>query len=61
MTMNIGQVRALLEQEPLRRLAGEKQLHAYRHEGYWQCMDTFREYEMLNKVWEAGEAPWKIW
>ena len=51
----------VLEQEPLRRLAGEKQLHAYRHEGYWQCMDTFREYEMLNKVWEAGEAPWKIW
>lgn len=51
----------VLEQEPLERLANEKQLMAYRHEGFWQPMDTYREYTMLNDLWSSGEAPWKVW
>jgi len=51
----------VLEKEPLSRLAAEGQLHAYEHRGFWQCMDNYREYELLNRLWESGEAPWKIW
>jgi len=49
------------EKEPLERLAAEGQLMAYRHEGFWQCMDTLREKHLLNTLWESGRAPWKIW
>lgn len=45
----------------LQRLSKEGQLVAYRHEGYWQCMDTVRDTEYLNKLWKADSAPWKIW
>lgn len=51
----------VLEQGPLERLASERELMAYRHEGFWQPMDTFREYNMLNEMWESGNAPWKVW
>jgi len=51
----------VLEQEPLRRCAQDGQLMIYRHEGFWQPMDTFREYELLNRLWTAGQAPWKTW
>jgi len=51
----------VLEQAPLERLASEGQLMAYRHEGFWQPMDTFREYTMLNEMWDSGNAPWKVW
>ncbi len=51
----------VLEQEPLRRCAQDGQLMIYRHEGFWQPMDTFREYELLNRLWTTGEAPWKTW
>lgn len=51
----------ILEQEPLRRLAAEGQLSVHKHDGYWQCMDTYREFELLNKLWEEGKAPWKVW
>ena len=51
----------VLEHEPFERLAQEKQLMAYRHEGFWQPMDTYREYVMLNDLWNSGEAPWKVW
>ncbi len=51
----------ILEREPLERLARERQLEAYRHRGYWQCMDTYREQQMLEKLWQSGEARWKIW
>jgi glucose-1-phosphate cytidylyltransferase len=51
----------VLEQAPLERLASEGQLMAYRHEGFWQPMDTYREYTMLNELWDAGDAPWKVW
>jgi glucose-1-phosphate cytidylyltransferase len=36
-------------------------LNAHRHRGYWQCMDTYREQQMLEKLWQSGEARWKIW
>ena len=46
------------EAEPLERLAAEGQLKTYRHEGFWQCMDTARDRDMLNKMWNEGNAPW---
>ena len=52
---------SVLEQEPLERLAREGQLVAYRHEGFWQPMDTYREYKMLNDLWDTGDPPWRLW
>ena len=49
----------LLELTPLERLASEGQLVAYRHEGFWQCMDTLREKKILENLWQTGQAPWK--
>lgn len=49
------------EQEPLERLAREGQLMAYKHEGFWQCMDTQRDRVKLEELWNGGDAPWKIW
>lgn len=51
----------VLEHQPLERLAADGQLMGFRHEGFWIGMDTYREYEMLNQLWDAGHAPWKIW
>lgn len=51
----------VLEQEPLQRLARSGELMVYVHEGYWQPMDTYREYKLLNELWNAGHAPWKVW
>lgn len=51
----------MFEQEPMRRLAADGQMKAYVHSGFWQCMDTFREQEILNATWRSGKAPWKIW
>ena len=51
----------VLEREPLERLAAEGQLMAYRHDGFFFAMDTYREYQILNDLWKAGEAPWKVW
>jgi glucose-1-phosphate cytidylyltransferase len=50
-----------LEQQPLERLAAEGQLMAFRHDGFWQPMDTLRERRLLESLWNAGEAPWKTW
>jgi glucose-1-phosphate cytidylyltransferase len=50
-----------LEGGMLARLADSQQLAAYHHEGFWQCMDTFREMQMLNELWNQGGAPWAIW
>lgn len=49
------------EREPLERLAAEKQLMAYRHTSFWQCMDTLRDKKLLEDLWEHGGAPWKVW
>jgi glucose-1-phosphate cytidylyltransferase len=51
----------LLEKEPMAALVRDKQLHSYRHDGFWQPMDTFRETSLLNQLWESGKAPWKVW
>jgi len=51
----------LWEREPLERLAEEGQLMAYRHDGFWQPMDTLRDVRYLREVWESGNAPWKVW
>jgi glucose-1-phosphate cytidylyltransferase len=51
----------VLEKKPMEQLAREQQLKAYCHGGFWQCMDTYREQELLNKTWQAGKAPWKVW
>jgi glucose-1-phosphate cytidylyltransferase len=49
------------ETTPLEQLAADGQLMAYRHQEFWQCMDTLRDKIMLEKMWESGEAPWKTW
>ena len=49
------------ERQPMERLAQDGQLMAYRHIGFWQCMDTLRDKHLLNQLWDSGEAPWKIW
>lgn len=49
------------EREPLERLARDRQLMAYRHTSFWQCMDTLREKHILERLWQSGNAPWKIW
>ncbi|MGQ0569468.1 MAG: glucose-1-phosphate cytidylyltransferase [Armatimonadota bacterium] len=57
----IGDDRTSLEQDVLERLAGEGRLVAYRHEGFWQCMDTQRDLRLLEGLWQSGGPPWKIW
>jgi glucose-1-phosphate cytidylyltransferase len=52
---------SVLEREPLERLASEGHLYGYRHEGFWDCMDTYKDAVMLNDLWSEGGAPWKIW
>ena len=49
----------VLERRPLETLAGEGQLRAYRHTGFWDCLDTYKDAVLLNDLWEAGRAPWK--
>ena len=49
-----------LEREPLENLANQKQLAVYRHYGFWQCMDTYRDYMLLNKLW-IENPEWKVW
>ena len=51
----------MLEQEPLRRMASEGRMGAFKHNGFWQPMDTFQEFTLLNGLWNDGRAPWKVW
>jgi glucose-1-phosphate cytidylyltransferase len=52
---------SVLEREPLERFAADGQLRAHRHEGFWDCMDTYKDAVVLNDLWSAGEAPWRLW
>ncbi len=52
---------SILEREPLQALAGDDQLRAFRHEGFWDCMDTYKDAVVLNDLWASGEAPWRLW
>ena len=49
------------ERKPMEKLAKDGQLMAYKHSGFWQCMDTLRDKHLLNQLWDSGVAPWKIW
>ena len=51
----------VFERYPLEELARSGQMNAYKHNGFWQCMDTMREKEMLEKMWNTNTAPWKVW
>lgn len=49
------------QKEPMERLADDGQLMAFRHDSFWQCMDTMRDRVMLEGLWDSGRAPWKVW
>ena len=49
------------EREPMERLAADENLAAFRHEGFWHPMDTLRDKNYLEDLWQSGKAPWKIW
>ncbi|MCK5145258.1 glucose-1-phosphate cytidylyltransferase [bacterium] len=49
------------ENDPLEALAMSKELMVYKHKGFWQCMDTYRDFLYLNQLWEQGDVPWKVW
>ena len=51
----------VFEKEPMDTLIENRQLVSYTHKGYWQCMDTLREKQKLEKLWESNKAPWKLW
>lgn len=57
----IANDQTLWEQEPLEMLAKSNQLKAFRHSGFWQPMDTLRDKNYLEDLWQSGKAPWKIW
>ena len=51
----------VFEKEPLEKLAKKGELYTYKHYGFWQCMDTLRDKNYLNDLWDADKAPWKLW
>ena len=57
----LGDDSSVLETHPMERAVNDGQLMAYRHEGFWQCMDTLRERQLLQNLWSQNQAPWKIW
>ncbi len=52
---------SVLERAPLERLARDGELRAHRHEGFWECMDTYKDAVALNDLWASGRAPWRLW
>jgi glucose-1-phosphate cytidylyltransferase len=52
---------SVLEREPLARLAEDGELRAFRHRGFWDCMDTYKDAVVLNDLWSGGDAPWRVW
>ena len=59
--LDVFEADSVLEREPLERLAAAGDLRAYRHEGFWDCLDTYKDAVELNDLWAQGAAPWKIW
>ena len=51
----------MLERAPLERLAADGALRAYKHTGFWECMDTYKDAVQLNDLWSEEKAPWKLW
>jgi len=54
-------VDSVLEREPLERLASDGNLRAFRHSGFWDCMDTYKDAVLLNELWSSGDPPWRVW
>lgn len=52
---------SIFEQEPLQKLANEGQIASYKHQGFWKCMDTLRDKQILNQMWKQNNAKWKVW
>jgi glucose-1-phosphate cytidylyltransferase len=52
---------SVLEREPLERLAADGELRGYRHTGFWDCMDTYKDAVLLEDLWSARQAPWRVW
>jgi glucose-1-phosphate cytidylyltransferase len=52
---------SVLEREPLERLASDGELNAYRHTGFWDCMDTYKDAVLLSDLWASGDPPWRVW
>jgi glucose-1-phosphate cytidylyltransferase len=59
--LDVIEPRSVLERAPLERLASAGQLRAFKHDGFWDCMDTYKDAVVLNDLWAAGDAPWKLW
>lgn len=57
----LGDDTEMFERQPMERIMAAKQLHAFKHAGFWKAMDTLRDNKELNDLWDAGNAPWKIW
>ncbi len=57
----LGGDRSILEKDGLERLAADRQLAAFHHDHFWQCMDTLRDKRLLERLWQEGRAPWKVW
>lgn len=51
----------MLEREPMRRIVADGEMMVYRHDGFWHPMDTYRDYQFLNSLWDTGKASWKVW
>jgi glucose-1-phosphate cytidylyltransferase len=52
---------SVLERDPFESLVAEGEIMAYRHTGFWSCMDTYKDNLLLNEIWSSGQAPWRIW
>jgi glucose-1-phosphate cytidylyltransferase len=59
--LDVFEADSVLEREPLERLAGAGELRAYRHDGFWDCLDTYKDAVVLDDLWVQGDAPWKLW
>jgi glucose-1-phosphate cytidylyltransferase len=59
--LELLQADSVFERGPLRDLAATGGLRAFRHEGFWDCMDTYKDAVVLNELWADGSAPWKLW
>lgn len=57
----IDEKKTMFEREPLERLVADGELAAFRHDDFWQCMDTMRDVKLLEQLWQSGKAPWKVW
>ena len=51
----------VFEQDPMRKLVTDGEMMVYKHDGFWQCMDTYRDFQFLSGLWQDGDAPWKAW